>query len=264
MTSSENRPTIAVPTQTLQAIDAIPAELPHSWVMNHRYFTALTLVGGVPWMVPLLPAWDEPTLRAIFDRCDGVFLAGGVDLEPGSYGEPRRDVCGRTDADRDRVELAFARWALEEEKPLFGVCRGLQVLNVLAGGTLFQDIGADVPDAIRHDYMPNAGHARDYLAHAIEVADGTRLRSIYGAGEVRVNSMHHQAVARLGAGLRVSARSSDGLVEAAEVPGQPFAIAVQWHPEMLIERDAGTRRLFEAFIDAASEYRRARTLGIPG
>ncbi len=264
MKHNDSRPTIAVPTQTLQAIDGIPPQLPHSWVMNHRYFTALTLVGGVPWMVPLLPASREATLRAIFDRSDGVFLAGGVDIEPAAYGEAKREVCGRTDADRDRVELLFARWALEEEKPLFGVCRGLQVLNVLAGGALYQDCPTDAPSAIKHDYMPNEGHPRDYLAHTVELTDGTRLRAIYGAGEILVNSMHHQAVSRLGAGLRASGRSRDGLVEAAEVEGHPFAVGVQWHPEMLVESDAGTRRLFHAFIEAASEHRRAGTLGISG
>src|SRR5690349_20987501 len=130
-----SRPLIGVPTQTLQAIDGISDGLPHSWVMNHRYFTALTIVGAAPVMVPLL-ASDEDALRAMYERFDGIFLAGGVDIDPSSYKEDKLDVCGRTDPDRDTVELMFARWALEDGKPLLGVCRGLQVINVACGGTL--------------------------------------------------------------------------------------------------------------------------------
>lgn len=251
---------IAVPTQTLQAIDDIPADLPLSWVMNHRYFTALAGVGGAPFMVPLLR--DESALRPLFDQADGVFLAGGVDMDPASYGADRAEACGRTDRPRDDVELLFARWALEAGKPLLGVCRGMQVLNVVAGGTLHQDCATDLPDAIKHDYFPTAGHPRDYLAHDVEIVPGSRLRGIYGAATVRVNSMHHQGVREIGEGLVVSATAPDGLIEALEVSGRSFQVAVQWHPEVLIDRDAPTRRLFQAFVEAAAEHRRARMLGI--
>jgi putative glutamine amidotransferase len=251
------RPVIGVPTQTLQAIDGIPEELPHSWVMNYRYFTALSSVGAVPWMVPLLDS-DTATLRAIFDRLDGVFIAGGVDLDPASYGEERDELCGRTDLPRDRVELLFTRWAMEEGKPVFGVCRGMQVINVAAGGTLVQDCTAHFPGAIKHDYFPNAGYARDYLAHPIALEEGTQLRKIFGAADIHVNSMHHQGIQRLGEGLVGSATAPDGLLEAVEAADGSFAIGVQWHPEMLIEKDHGTRRLFESFIDAASEFARRR------
>jgi putative glutamine amidotransferase len=247
------RPTIGVATQTLQVIDGIPEGLPHSWVMNERYFSALTFVGGVPWMIPLLD--DEATLRAIYDRLDGVFLAGGIDVDPSTYGAEREELCGRTDGDRDRVELLLARWALDDGKPFFGVCRGMQVLNVACGGTLVQDCEAFWPNAIKHDYFPNAGFARDYLAHSVRVSPDSRLMDVFGADTVRVNSMHHQGVQRLGHGLRASTWAEDGLIEAIELEGDTFAVAVQWHPEMLIEKDAATRRLFEAFIDAALEWR---------
>lgn len=253
----DQRPVIGIPTQTLQAIDGIPEELPHSWVMNHRYFLALTAVRGVPWMIPLLDD-DMETIRAIYDRLDGVFLAGGVDMDPESYGEDRDELCGRTDLSRDRVELQLAAWALEEGKPVFGVCRGMQVINVAAGGTLVQDCTAHYPGAIKHDYFPNAGYQRDYLAHGVVLDDSSRLRAVYGEREIQVNSMHHQGILRLGIGLRPSASAPDGLVEALEGSGEGFTVGVQWHPEMLIEKDQGTRRLFEAFIDAATEYGRSR------
>ena len=110
---SSSRPLIGVPSQTLQAIDGIPENLPHAWVMNFRYFTALTSVGAAPIMIPLVAA-DPDALRAIYDRLDGVFLAGGVDVDPSSFQEDKLDVCGRTDPDRDAVELLLAKWASED------------------------------------------------------------------------------------------------------------------------------------------------------
>lgn len=258
---AEARPVIAVPTQTLQAIDGIPEDLPHSWVMNHRYFTALAEVGAAPFMVPLLEG-DEGALRALFEAADGVFLAGGVDVDPASYGHELHEACGRTDPARDHIELLFARWAMAEGKPLLGVCRGMQIINVVAGGTLHQDCAVHFPESIKHDYFPTAGHARDYLAHEIEVVEGTRLREIFGSERVLVNSMHHQGISVLGGGLVGSALAPDGLIEAVEVPGEAFQVAVQWHPEMLIERDAPTRKLFTAFVAAAAAHRGSRALGI--
>lgn len=243
-----------MPTQTLQAIEGIPEGLPISWVMNHRYFRALAAVGAVPWMVPLLDD-DAATLRAIYERLDGVFVAGGVDVDPASYGAERHALCGVTDLPRDAVEIAFTRWALDEGKPFLGVCRGMQVLNVACRGTLYQDCTDEYPDAIKHDYFPTAGYARDYLAHEVTIASGTRLRAAFGAEKVLVNSMHHQGVRDLGEGLLASAFSPDGLIEGIESPNGTFAVGVQWHPEVLFERDAGTRRLFEAFIEAATAWR---------
>lgn len=252
------RPHIGVPTQTLQAIDGIPPGLPHSWVMNHRYHAALESVGGVPWMIPLLDS--EATIRRMYDRLDGIFLAGGVDVDPSSYGAVRSAQCGRTDLARDRVELLLARWAAQDGKPIFGVCRGMQIMNIAAGGSLFQDCATDHPDASKHDYFPTAGFARDFLAHDIEIAPGSRLTDVYGGTRGRVNSMHHQGIERLGAALLVTARSDDGLIEAIEAEGAGFGVGVQWHPEMLIDTDAATRRLFQSFIDAALAYGEARAV----
>jgi putative glutamine amidotransferase len=253
-TRSERRPLIGVPAQTLQAIDGIPAELPHSWVMNHRYLTALAAVGGAPVLVPLLVR-DTDALRGVYDALDGVFIAGGVDVDPSSYRAERGAHCGRTDLDRDAVEIQLVQWAREEGKPVFGVCRGLQIINVAAGGSLLQDCAADAPGSQKHDYFPNAGHARDFLAHSIRVERGSRLHEIFGADEVMVNSMHHQVIAGLADGLVVTATAPDGLIEAIEAPGDAFTLGVQWHPEMLIDSDAGTRRLFEAFVEASAARR---------
>ena len=248
----DQRAIIGIPTQTLQVIDGIPEDLPISWVMNHRYYTAVAMVGGAPFMIPLLD--DEGALRALYEKLDGLFLAGGVDLDPPSYGEDRHSWCGRTDADRDRVELQLTRWALEDGKPILGVCRGMQVINVATGGTLLQDCTQQLPGSIKHDYFPNAGFARDHLAHEIDVAQDSRLHTVFGSDRVHVNSMHHQGICRLGEGLTISATAPDGLAEALETPDDRFVVGVQWHPEMLIESDAGTRRLFEAFVDASAAF----------
>ncbi|HEX5727562.1 MAG TPA: gamma-glutamyl-gamma-aminobutyrate hydrolase family protein [Longimicrobiaceae bacterium] len=249
----QQRPVIGIATQTLQSIDRIPEDLPPSWIMNQRYFHACTAVGAVPWMIPLLDD-DSGTLREIYDRLDGIFLAGGVDMDPASYGAERHELCGRTDPPRDVVELALARWAREDRKPVFGVCRGMQVINVAAGGALLQDCSLH-PGAVKHDYFPGAGWARDHLAHEVRLAASSRLHAAFGTDVAMVNSMHHQGLGRLGEGLAETAWSPDGLVEAVEgTDPEHFLVGVQWHPEMLMEAHAGTRKLFEDFIEASVQH----------
>jgi putative glutamine amidotransferase len=247
------RPLIGIPTQTLQAIDGIPEGLPHSWVMNSRYYLAAAEAGAVPVMIPLFDE-DFDTLHAAYQRLDGLLLAGGVDLDPAGFGEERHPRLGRTDRARDVVELALAKWAIADRKPVLGLCRGHQVLNVALGGTLWQDIEAQVPEAIKHDYFPTAGYARDFLAHEVAVEPGSRLHAAFQAPSVSVNSMHHQAVKHLAPALQASAHSSDGLVEAVESGSEHFLVGVQWHPEVFEQSDAGTRRLFAAFVAAAAGF----------
>jgi putative glutamine amidotransferase len=243
------RPVIGIATQTLPAV---PGQLPPCWIMGQRYVHVLRESGGVPWLIPLVPD-DVATLREIFDRLDGIFLTGGVDVDPSQYGEAKQTYCGTTDPARDEVELTLLRWAIEADKPVLAVCRGIQALNVACGGTLFQDVAAQVPAAIKHDYFPTRDnpHCRNYLAHPIAVRSDTRLGRILGAERVPVNSMHHQAIKRLGHGLVVSASAPDGVIEAVEGADGRYLVAVQWHPEELADSDPGMRRLFTTFLDAA-------------
>ena len=246
---SDARPLIGITTQTLQAIDDIPADLPLSWVMNQRYAHAVVAAGGVPVLVPLLD--DDEILRAIFDRVDGLLLPGGVDLDPATYRAARQPKLGRVDPARDATELRLTRRALAEGKPLLGLCRGLQVISVACGGTLWQDLATDRPDSAKHDYMPNEGWPRDHLAHQVTVRRGTRLAHALGAETIAVNSMHHQGVNELGRGLVASAVAQDGLIEGVETDSAGFAVGVQWHPEVFTGGASAVGRLFDDFVAEA-------------
>ena len=249
----QQRPVIGMATQTLEAI---PGQLPLCWVMGQRYVRVLTEAGAVPWILPLL-ADDEPTLRAMYDRLGGVFLTGGVDVDPAHYGEERHARLGQTDPARDRTELTLVRWALRDGKPVLGVCRGIQVINVAAGGTLYQDMQAQYPNGIKHDYFPPAdGYTRTSLVHSARVDAESRLGRILGSADVEVNSMHHQGIKALAPGLVPSARAPDGSIEGVEGCDAAFLIGVQWHPEELADTQPAMRRLFAAFVEAACHFRR--------
>ena len=236
-----------VTTQTLQSIDGIPAELPLSWVMNQRYARAVITAGGAPVLVPLLD--DEPeSLRAIYDRLDGILIPGGVDMGPDTYGAVPHEKLGRLDVPRDGTELLLTRWAVEEKKPFLGLCRGIQVLSVALGGTLWQDLTTERPSTIKHDWFPAAGISREKISHPVDILPSTRLGAAMGVGETPVNSMHHQGIRDLGKGLVPSAIAPDGLVEGVELPGDQFAVAVQWHPEVFPPGAPSVGQLFGAFV----------------
>ena len=246
---SDRKPLIGVTTQSLQAVEGIPAAFPASWVMNRMYLDALVRAGAAPVLLPLLDT-EPQVMRALYDRLDGVLLPGGVDIEPSTFGEARHPLLRRTDPPRDAVELQLAQWALADGKPVLGVCRGLQVLNIAAGGTLFQDVQAQRFGSQKHDFEP-PDHARDFRAHDVELVRGSRLHALVGAASAPVNSMHHQGIQRLGAGLTATAHAPDGLIEAIEGEGLGFALAVQWHPESLEPNDEVSRALFREFVVAA-------------
>jgi putative glutamine amidotransferase len=243
------RPIVGLATQTQEAI---PGELPRVWIMGQKYVRVLCSAGALPWLIPLVVD-DEPTLRAIYERLDGVFLTGGVDVDPSQYGECRLGCCQETDLARDWTEGRLIRWAMEDRKPLMGVCRGIQMINVALGGSLYQDLREQLPGSIRHDYFPSATElSRNYLAHPIHIETGSRLAELLQADELTVNSMHHQGIRNLAPGLRPTAFAPDGLIEGFEGANGQFLLGVQWHPEELAESSASQQRLFTAFIDACS------------
>jgi putative glutamine amidotransferase len=227
--------------------------------MGQKYVRVLTEVGAIPWLIPLLTG-DEKTTRAMYEAADGVFLTGGVDVDPSSYGEEPHELLGKTDAARDWTELHLIRWAMHDRKPILGVCRGIQMLNVAAGGTLYQDVQAQYTGSMKHDYFPPTdGYQRDSLVHDATIVPDSQLERILGLQRVTVNSMHHQGIKTLASGFQPTAHAPDGLIEGIEGNGDWFLIGVQWHPEELAETRPDMRRLFSAFVEAAGAYKRKST-----
>jgi putative glutamine amidotransferase len=213
---------------------------------NQTYVHALARAGAASLLIPHL--MDKTLLRTIYNLVDGLLLPGGGDMDPAYYGESRHEKCDLVSPDRDKVELTLARWAMDDEKPLLAICRGIQVLNVALGGSLYQDIQAQVRGADKHDWHP--GYPRDRLSHTLIVTPQTRLAHILGTTSLPVNSLHHQAIKDVAPGLTVAARAPDQIVEAVEAEGHPFAIGVQWHPEELADNDAQAQRIFDALVEA--------------
>src|SRR3954471_806709 len=229
------RPLIGVTTSELRASSARTlrrhGDPPHAeMALGMTYLKAIDAAGGMPVVLP--PIGDA---EALLERLDGICLSGGPDLDPAAYGALERHAeLGPTEPGLDAFELALARAADERGMPLLGICRGAQALNVARGGSL-------------HQHLP--GHRQSEpgcdVTHEVEVLAGTRLAALLGAGPLAVNSFHHQAVDRLGRGLRVAARAAEGTVEAIE--GAGFSVGVQWHAEALADA-----RLFEALASAAA------------
>jgi putative glutamine amidotransferase len=217
------------------------------------YVTAVEKSGGT---ARVLEISESP--RALLAELDGVLLTGGGDVDPAFYGEPRHPEVYDAEPGRDEFEIDLARRAMAADLPMLAICRGTQVLNVAAGGTLVQDIPSTVTSELSHSIdVP-----KDCVAHDIRIAPGSRLHEALGstvdaAGACRVNSRHHQSVARLGNGLLATATAPDGVVEAIESPEARFCLGVQWHPENFW-RTGEFRPLFDAFVSAARERRGAR------
>src|SRR5262249_2958456 len=157
---------------------------------------------------------------------------------------------------RDRVEMRMIQWAVADGKPVLGVCRGIQVLNVALGGSLYQDVREQLVPSIKHDYFPAADlYGRDMLAHEISIDQGTRLGQILGIEKCLVNSMHHQCVKRIADKLRPNAWAPDGVIEGLEGTNGQFLLGVQWHPEELLEKVPSMQALFTEFVEASAEYK---------
>jgi putative glutamine amidotransferase len=210
------------------------------------YLLAVSRAGAAPLIVPR--HLSPEGLRAVFQKLDGVLLPGGGDIAPARLGGETHPTVYGIDDERDELEFTLVRWAVEQGKPILGICRGIQVFNAALGGSLYVDIASQRPDALRHNTP--SGLPWGHLAHQVRVEPQSRLAALWGQAEGPVNSWHHQAVREAAPGLRVTARAEDGLIEAVELPAHPFALAVQWHPEMLPDRPE-TLRLFEGLTEAA-------------
>jgi len=215
--------------------------------LGDGYVASVRQAGGQVIILP--PVDDENMTDQYLDICDGLILSGGGDIDPLFWGELPSPQLMEISPRRDAFELALTRQALERDLPILGICRGCQVINVAAGGSLVQDLAGELCHSQKAP--------RDYPIHAIFIKSGTLLLKLLGQNEVRVNSFHHQAVGNLGRDLLISARAADGTVEAVESRSHQFVLGLQWHPETM--NDELSHRIFSSLVRAATEVRANKT-----
>lgn len=218
-------------------------------VLSRYFMEAITAQGALPVMLPLTT--DDALLQSYAEALDGFLFSGGADVDPLLFGQWQKPGCGGIDPLRDEHELTLARLLIQRgDKPVLGVCRGLQVLNIALGGDIYQDLPSEYEgELIAHRQKQPAY----YPAHPVEVAADSLLHRITGKDQLMVNSLHHQAIRKLGS-WQACATAPDGVIEAAEMPGHPFFLGVQWHPERLYEQHASAKALFAAFVSACAAH----------
>jgi putative glutamine amidotransferase len=212
-----------------------------------KYQRSVEQVGGD--VEVLLP--DQVSLN-VLDHLDGLLLTGGGDIDASEFHEENHPQVHHIDKNRDQMELSLTREALQRGIPVFGICRGVQVMNVALGGNLIQHIPDEIRSLIVHDDSKSVRHN---LVHEVSILKDSRLHRIIGKDRVGVNSFHHQSIKDLGKGLIATAWSDDGVVEGIELPGEQYFLGVQWHPEEFIDHGAIFHSLFESFVEASNNRR---------
>ena len=208
------------------------------------YMEGILEAGGLPLMLPLTD--DREVIRQMTDQCDGFLLTGGQDVTPSVYGAEQTALCGETSPQRDAMEQQLLALARAQDKPVLGICRGIQFLNAALGGTLWQDLPVDYPSEVNHHQTG----AYEAPIHTVRLLPGTPLADLLGKDVLPVNSYHHQAIHTLAPGLVAMATAPDGIVEAVYEPGKRFVWAVQWHPEFSWKVNEDSRKIFAAFVGA--------------
>lgn len=208
------------------------------------YLEVLTACGGLPVILPLEADGTDP--QQLVDMCDGILFTGGQDVAPVLYGQEPLPLCGECHEGRDKLEQALFKAAFQADLPIFGICRGMQFINVMMGGTLYQDLPSQRGVGLSHRMKP----PYDSRWHDVELVVGTPLKRLLGEPQIGVNSCHHQAVRDLAPGLAAMAYATDRIVEAVYSPDKPFVQAVQWHPEFAWKKDERQKQIMEAFVKA--------------
>jgi putative glutamine amidotransferase len=220
------------------------SDFPIKLALNRAYFDALEHAGAT--VVPIPIARDVERLRFHYELLDALLLPGGADIEPRRYGATAREDCHLyVMPELDDVELRLVEWAIIDDLPVLAICRGIQVLNVACGGTLWQDVNVEGATAESHDREP-----RDSLVHGLDIDPDSMLARTVGQTHLQVNSLHHQAIRDLGPSLRAVAQSPDGLIEGIEMLGHRFVMGIQCHPEELIGKELWALSLFTALVEA--------------
>ncbi|MDI9260249.1 gamma-glutamyl-gamma-aminobutyrate hydrolase family protein [Alicyclobacillus sendaiensis] len=235
LTGSHELRQSAVPGVPLQAV-----------MLTDDYARGVERAGGLPVVVPYLA--DEASAIELGMRLDGLVLTGGNDVDPNLYGQEPLQGLGALEPERDRLEMLLVQVMRREQKPVLGICRGMQMLNVVLGGTLYQDLPRQWKGKIQHSQKA----PRNACTHTVKLKPGSRVAQCYGKTAIRVNSFHHQAVKDLAPLLKPVGWDSEGLVEAAESDGRWPVVAVQWHPENLWREDEGAMALFHWLVEAAA------------
>jgi len=210
------------------------------------YIKAIECAGGVPVVLPVID--DSDNIKMQMEMCNGVLLTGGQDIHPKYYGEDQHKRLGHLVSRVDQYQLKLAQMIIEADKPVLGICRGLQIMNVAFNGSLYQDLKEKSKDVLKHFQSGK----RFETAHRIRIDESSKIHSIFGA-EIMVNSYHHQGIKDLGQGLTVVAKSADGVIEAIEMKDKKFVLGVQWHPEMLLAGSKEMLPLFEALVEEAKK-----------
>ena len=222
-----------------------------TYFLRARYMKAIEDAGGIPVVLPLLS--NKDAWRQVVAHVHGLLITGsGSDLAPELYGERQRHKFARMSRERATMELGIAKAAYRADVPMLGICGGMQSINVALGGTLYQDIPAQLKTSI--DHLP--AYSATKITHAIQIAPGSLLRRIAGKARMDVNSSHHQSVKKVASNLAQTAVAPDGVIEAIEAPDRAFILGVQWHPEFLYDRDPIQRRLFQALVKAGKNFSR--------
>jgi putative glutamine amidotransferase len=217
--------------------------------VGHDYIEAIRLTGGIPIVLPITEG--KEIIEKQMQLVDGLLLSGGYDVSPLFYGEEPKKGLEAIRSDRDFYELQLLQMARNTQKPILGICRGLQLLNVAFGGTLYQDIGLALPHALQHNQK---GKPEEAL-HTIKLVAHTKLQKIMEGESMVTNTIHHQAIKDLAPGLIANAYTSDGLIEGIEGENDPFILGVQWHPELMFGKHPHMLKLFSAFVEAARQRR---------
>lgn len=243
---SHHRPRIGI-TCDMRELKGSRGNLVEHLLVPRAYAAAVTRGGALPVLLPIVSVDDAP---ALLDTVDGLVVSGGAfDVPPAFYGEEPLPGIGPTHEERSQCERALLQHALARHMPCLGVCGGMQLLDVVCGGTLFQDL-SHRPDTAVHEQPTDPATP----FHDVVIESDSRLAQLWPSRRLAVNSTHHQLVRDVGAGVQVVARAADGCVEAIEVQTQPFAIGVQWHPEALVAADAQHQRIYDALIEAARAH----------
>lgn len=212
--------------------------------LRMAYTEAILSAGGIPVILPL--SLSEEDMTEVVTTFDGFLFTGGPDVSPFAFEEETIQGCGIINEARDELELPLFRMVYEAKKPVFAICRGIQVMNIALGGNIYQDIATQFATTLQHSQESQA----HIPVHSVTVKENSLLSTITGTDILRVNSFHHQAVRRLAPDLAACATASDGMIEAVYGLSHPFALGVQWHPERMTAKDSASRKLFEAFVNS--------------